>query len=211
MKKIIPLALLCFLFMHSKAQVNKGSLLIGGSFGVGWGNTIINGPDNNFHGFGFTVSPSIGKAIKTNTILGAGLTFNYEKSGSVNPVNNGHNYGASIFLRKYLPLGSLFNLFGESSVNYINNLQKNTGSVNVGEKTDWSAGLSFYPGIDYKVNKRVRFELGWNQLLSLGYSHSVTKGPNNQGTVTKSKGFSLNTSLQGYNPVTLGFRILLSK
>ena len=117
MKKTITLLIptTFFLVFSAKSQINKGSILLGGTLNA-YSDNVKNSDSNVFKQNYFSVSPSIGFAIDVNTVLGFSLSYSTNTSNgysSFKTKNNG--YSAGVFLRKYKPLSQSFYLFGESN------------------------------------------------------------------------------------------------
>ncbi len=120
MKKTITLSILAMFFfsLASNAQINKGSIMLGGSLGGSFNN--FKNPDtvaakmNNF-----SISPAIGFAVANNTIVGFSLLYSFNNNKYQNePELKDHSYGAGVFLRKYKLLSKNFYLFGEGELMY---------------------------------------------------------------------------------------------
>src|SRR4051812_14967137 len=123
MNKILPLALLCLFFSSATdAQIKKGSLLLGGdiSFSKNKGSYDYQ-PSYDYSTKGLTLNPSLGVAIKENTIVGAGLSYGktWFQSSNSNSDRKSDGKGAQLYIRKYMPLGKGFYLFGQSGA-YVN-------------------------------------------------------------------------------------------
>lgn len=207
-------------FSQSNAQINKGTIWLGGQLSFISQHNTYNTPSfpanssNNI-----VISPSIGKAIKDNLIAGVDFNYAYSKS-TYNPGNPGsptnsqttNNFGVGVYLRKYAPLGKNFYLFGQgrlggtsldSEVKY----QSTVYSSNKG----YSIDLGFYPGISYQVSKRVQFETGLNNLFDINLLHVVSK-QFDAGAITAestSNTFLVSSSLSSLASLTLGFRVML--
>lgn len=109
-KTILFSAALLFLVIFTHAQVTKGSIFLGGGIGIGTSKNRFTDKEN----VSVSITPSVGYAIKQNTILGINLLYSHSKSyydpSNGEQVNNSN--GISIFGRKYLVLGKGF-LFSE--------------------------------------------------------------------------------------------------
>jgi hypothetical protein len=208
MKILLPIVLL-FVGSTATAQIPKGSVLLGGTLSVDHSVSRNDGPDNNSKSNGFSINPSIGKAIKNNFILGFGVGFG--KSRTFSPgylfLNNGWN--VNTYVRKYLPLGSDFNLFAQTSAFYGESKIENEGPNFYDKRHMKIAGLDFFPGLDYAVNRRFHLELSLNDLFRLTYTRTITI--NSSGGDVTEKSLSANTNLSGTNPIHIGLRFLLSK
>ena len=204
----------------SFSQINKGSVLLGGNISFGFGttenvtNTIPN-TSTNYKNHGFLVSPSVGIAIKENTILGIGLSYGNSQNGNEQSPQsqNTSSVGGNIYVRKYLLLGKNFYLFGQANTYY--NYTKQDNKTANGDMNNYKVsriGFNFYPGLSYAVNRKLHLDAGINNLLDLGYSinkyENVYSG--NQSTIT-SKGFSFDANANVAAPFTIGIRFLFAK
>lgn len=117
MKKIFILSLLAILILVSvtHAQIQNGSIFLGGNIGF---NTLhTQSEDNSVYNKqnGIIVSPVFGKAITNNLILGGDIGFGFSKNEQFNSglLNNmkGYSYSAGVFLRQYKPIGKGFYIF----------------------------------------------------------------------------------------------------
>lgn len=94
------------LSLASSAQITNGSVLLGGGISGGRSTVENNNQENKYSSF--SVYPSIGLAVKENTVVGLRLTYSHSKSA---PANNPYTqeqkgYGAGLFYRKYMPWAS---------------------------------------------------------------------------------------------------------
>jgi outer membrane receptor for ferrienterochelin and colicin len=223
MKKHFYLLILFFAIAYgSQAQIKKGDILLGGTLSF---NTQKTTQDNNFPSqpykqSNFSITPSIGKAIKDNLLAGFDLTFtgstNTQGTGAGSYANKLHNYGAGVFLRKYKPLGSGFAIFMQTRFGGNYNTQKTQYNGDPYPNSNikgYSFDLSFYPGIAYAITKRVQLETGFANLVDVNYSHSKnsqTTGANNDVLATsKSNSFGISTSLSNGYGFAVGIKVLL--
>ena len=208
MKKIILLTSL-FLFTTSiiHAQINKGSVLLGG--GIGFGSNKI--MDTDKKSSYISLSPAIGIAVKQNFIIGVNLIYGHSKNNFNSPGSESHSnsYGGAIFLRKYLILGKGFFLFGETGISSQTSTITNTFTSDKNEQKIWGLSVYLYPGLSYAVNKRFHLEAGLPQLANIGFSQSKTIV--NGVTTERDSGISGNFSTSSFTNVNFGFRFFLSK
>jgi hypothetical protein len=208
MKILLP-AILLFVSGITNAQITKGSLLLGGSLSVSHAILRNEGPDNNAKSNGFTFNPSIGKAIKANTILGLGFVITRVRTHDKNYTDASSGWNVNTYIRKYLPLGGDFNLFAQTSAFYAESKIDNEGPNFYTKQRAKSAGLDFLPGLDYGVSRRFHLEITLNDLFRVSYSRTITI--NNSFADQTDKSLSVETNLNSANPISLGFRFLLSK
>jgi hypothetical protein len=209
MKKFHTLIFIASLFIAATtaAQINKGATFLGGDFSFGGGNQKRNGTElTSWTNIGF--SPVFGKAIRQNLILGGDVMFGYSRNKTApGTQSNMYTYGLGAFLRKYGQLGkSGFSLF----------LQPRLGATHQREGVSSNSYraisilLSAYPGLSYRVNRKLQLETGFNNLVSLGYSRSKRT----TGTITPlteiSTNFGVSSSLNNISELYAGFRLLIN-
>lgn len=217
MKKILLITIsLFFIASLVQAQINKGSVLLGGNLsGSTYKYKTDIPPGNDAHQNGFAFTPSVGIATKANTVWGVSLGYSHYKNETINTssITKNDSYSAGIFYRKYAVLGKGFYLFGQADADYSLNKQTSVYiNDNKAERRGWGIGISASPGVAYAVSKRFHLEAGLNQLVSLSYGHSKETATNGgQKYTTTSNGFSLSTNLNSSVPLSIGFRFVLAK
>jgi hypothetical protein len=218
MKKnyFLSLAFLLFFSFTLSAQINKGSLLLGGDIGFSTQKTTSNRAKTSTQN-GFTISPSFGKAIKTNTFFGGFVLIRSyrEKNDPTNYYfdHKINGWGAGIYLRKYYPLGkSPFSVYIQGTFDYDYNKEYgNGGPYNVFTTKTNSLNLYCNPGISFKISKKLQLETGMDQLLSLSYFHQQYDFLGTDVLHNTTNGFSLNSSISNLSGLYLGFRLLINK
>jgi hypothetical protein len=220
MKRIILLTSVSLSVLFSQAQITKGSFFLGGNIGAGSQRSTYTSPNYQPYDTRTTtinLNPSFGIAIKDNTVAGISLGFGhtfYNFKDSLNSQDQKNNtYGGGFYLRKYLPLGKGFYLFGEGDAlySYSNSVNSPDGNSRTITKNS-SAGIYFYPGVSYTVSKHFQLEIGLNNLVSINYSNYLYEySYQSQVTSTKSNGLSFSTNFNTSAPFNVGFRIVLGK
>jgi hypothetical protein len=173
MKKFLAFIFLLILFTSAlRAQINKGSVLLGGNVGFSTNEATDTSLKNN----SVSLSPVIGTAVKQNLIVGISFSYGHGKNNLTAPSVQSENesYGAGIFARKYVPLGKGFYLFGEMGLNYLSFSDTYTY---ISQKTEFKVqtiNINLYPGLSYAVSKKLQLEVGLPQLITLGYSKNRT-------------------------------------
>ncbi len=219
MKKIITLSILALFFfsLTSHAQINKGSIMLGGSLGGGFSNTknpdTVTNKNNSF-----SISPAIGFAVSNNTIVGFSLQYGFNNYKNYYYVTEQkyHSYGAGIFARKYKSLAKDFYLFGETELMY-DHYSYNYSTVNSNGSEYDSKGnsitLNITPGIAYSLTHCIQLEAGLQNLLSVGYSSSkeIPKDPNNPNYKTSGVNFSSSLNPISLSSISLGIRFWINK
>jgi hypothetical protein len=196
--------------LHSSAQIKQGTWLLGGDITVSSTSSeqpagIPYSTKNNT----FSISPSLGKAIKDNLILGFDLSYNYQGTTTTQPsppdeTSSFNQYGAGVFLREYKPLGSHFSLFlqerlGGAYAKISNSNSSNAKSVSI--------NVGFYPGVAYSVSPKIMLETGFQNLFYVNYSHT-TLG-DDPATTVKNNSFNAGTNLgYAFQNLMVGVRFL---
>ena len=178
MKQLLLLAAACCIITFAKAQINKGSTMIGGT--VGYVYTDENSTDTSFvyranktNQFYFGVS--YGKCYKENTFWGVTASFYYADSKGVYTYNNtnnntqNRNFYVGVFERKYFPIITNLYCFGQAGLGF--NYGNNEGTNSFSNK-GYSIGLYAYPGISYKAFKNIYLETSLRDLLGIGFNHN---------------------------------------
>lgn len=199
-----------FIFIASiaNAQINKGSILLGGNINLS-AYDISNSPEykNNF----FYVQPSLGFTVKDNNIVGFSLAYSHGKQNiSSTQTSETKGYGGGVFLRNYLTLGKGFYLYGEAGTNYFHNETDQAGSSFQTQKIS-TVDLHLYPGVAYRASKRFLLEIAMNNLLSLNYSTTNQQYSTPSSYSTKSSQWSFTINANPNTNLSLGFRILLGR
>jgi hypothetical protein len=200
----------------SNAQISKGSLFLGGSFGA-FSSTSKEDTPSNFESknSGFSFFPQIGKAIGTNKI--AGLTLGYNQSTNKSNFNGqkqeSKGYSAGAFYRRYYSLSSRFYLFGQGVLEWrhVNERQENDNALQRTSNNE-NFNFSITPGISYAASQRIHLEASLNELLALGYQTGKSKNYNATGGVSGTstqKNLYLAGNGNGFSSITIGIRWIL--
>ena len=217
MKKFLLFAF-AFIGLSSlvKAQIEKGTVLLGGNLYFSSNKSESTTPPNNRDkSTNFGIHPAVGVAIKPNTILGLQLGYSQGES-SIEPSSGSQEYTSyrtEFFLRRYLTLGKGFHLFGQPGVYFNRSINKYNNFSGSGYKNKgWDAGISLYPGISYAVTKRFHLEAGLGNMANLSYGKNKHESKSStNGQISKSEGsnFTFSSSLSNGTPITIGFRFFL--
>jgi hypothetical protein len=189
------------------AQINKGSVLLGGGFSISKNKVEDANPKKDYTYI--SISPVAGIAVKQNTVVG--LQFNYANSKDNAFYYQSYtvkNYGAEVFLRKYVTLGKGFYLFGQTGLGYSNYSSIYAHPTYEEGEKKWSVGIDLYPGVSYALNNKFHLELGLAQLVNLEYYKSKYSS---QNPTEKRSGVNLNANASSFSTFTVGFRVFLSK
>ncbi len=207
MKKVFTLfTIATFCFTAANAQINKGSILLGGNIsGNTYNSKTSSSPSSTYKTSGFNFSPTVGVAVKQNLIIGGSLQFGTGKTSSTNNNDiNRNSYGVGVFVRKYKQLSkSDFYFLGEADGNVSFSKETIKSSPQFIRKQT-SVGIGLTPGIAYAVSKRFHLEAALQNLVSLGYTNTNENG-------TTSDSFGISTNLSGMNSISFGFRFFIAK
>jgi hypothetical protein len=214
MKKILcSFIFISFVFI-ADAQINKGSILLGGTVSSQSFKTE-SGTDTQKENL-FVFTPAVGYAFKTNTVAGINLFYGHSKQGYVGfPTNQEiKSYGAGIFYRKYMNLSKKFYLFGEADAgyNYGKREQQYPSSSHSIEKIN-SFNLGVTPGLAFAVNRFIHLEASIANIISLQYQKSLKtyQGSSFPQPDIKSSGFAFEANANNSAPISIGIRFVLGR
>jgi len=213
-KRIVLTVIITCTILFSQAQITKGTLLIGGN--AGFNSTTIesenNGTTFESKANSFSISPSIGKAFKENTVKGINASFTYSRSVAGNSTDQ-YSGLLGVFIRKYAPLGKGFFIYGQGSVNGNYSVSRVYSSqVNKVALKAAGIGAAFDAGLSYKISNKVMLEVALGSLASFGYSHQwqdLISGPPVSETKTNTFYFNSGLNLINLGNASVGFRILI--
>lgn len=213
MKKLIILSLMAVCAAQvTTAQIKKGSISFGGTIS-GSVNTYMDGTGQlqNQTG-GFQTLISVGKAIKTNTVLGINLgysgTLNTSRGGSVLLKNRSHIFRAGVSWREYHKLARDFYFFSEAGASFSRAIQRSADSAgnSLRQAPIFGATIDLSTGVSYRLYKKLYVDLLLPGVISVDYniSHPQTPiGPATQGSLGVSS--SLGNNVLGSLGVGLRF------
>jgi hypothetical protein len=207
--KTFILFLGCSLFLYSaQAQISKGSILLGGSFGFAYVNN--HGGSSDYKANGLALQPSFGFVVKDNRAIGINLMFTRSiwDNGS-NATTTSTEYGGGAFYRLYHPLGKRFYIYGEGEANVFESKQESPSFNEYTRQT--FVELKFVPGIAYTLNKRFHVELSLTNMLNLGYGWGHTESAISVPSYNKINSMYFQVDPNPMADVALGFRVLLGK
>jgi hypothetical protein len=216
MKKTYLLVGLIFIACCVQAQIKKGTTLLGGNLSASTSSSMPAPGNVSYKTNSIYVSPSYGRAIKDNLVLGADLDFTYAKSGTNYVPNQTNGIGAGVFLRSYKYLGGGFYIFGQSRLGFDfldqqSDFPSSTGNTFLhADQKQLAIGASFFPGISYAINPRWQLETSLPNFLVLQYVHvkqsSEGGASSSDGT---SNSVSLSTSLSSTYTFSVGLRYFI--
>jgi hypothetical protein len=210
-RKLLLILTASTFFFQINAQLNKGTLLLGGDVSF-FTNTFRDGnvksETNNI-----TFSPVLARAVRQNIFWGGSLSLGTYKNESATSSST-HNtfYGAGIFYRGYKPVSKKFYAFLQAGL--AAGLSKDKfrqGPDYYYDEKRVNTGLNITPGISYAVTKKLFLESGFNSIASLNYTHSETSGYNFGNFIDRSSsGIAFTSSLAVFaNSLYFGFRFMM--
>jgi hypothetical protein len=207
--------------LSSTAQLNKGSLWVGGS--ITYGSALyevknVQEPAATAKQTGLSLY--VGKSIRENIVIGILFSYGRNRDKYISPPIHGDNqfsYGAGIFLRNYKFLGKGFYLFGEGQLEY--NYLKNHHIYSIDPVEFYKTkihggGLYFYPGVSYAVNKSIHMEARLGNLFGISYSYEKkhVESPVFKERDERIPRFNVSTALNDISSgASFGFRFLLNQ
>jgi len=218
LKLLLSIAFVCTLLTSSYAQINKGTVWIGGNFSYAKDKLkpdqlIISGKTRTV-----SVLPAFGVAIKENMVLGIfgnySNTYREEQTNSYYSKRDEKTYGGGLFVRRYVPVFKRFYLYGEGRLGY-NKLEyednwTSTSASGINKSKVWETGLTFTPGIAYGITRSILLEAGAAALFDARYrSTETTYSPYTQPNSVKS--FTARVNLENAASFFVGIRFLINK
>lgn len=217
MKKIL-LGLFVVLVLGANAQIEKGNIFVGGSFGLSTSGgseiTIIGGTTTEVDEtsyFGFSIIPQVGYMITEKIGTGIGVGYDYTKTTVPDFFDNGtdlfdqiFNNGTiliSPFARYYKNVSEKLYFFGELNfpveIESQKSLMWNANFDGVVDNdvsySSLSYGFGLGLGAHYFVSNNVALEVNFN-LLDMGFTNykSTIEEPNGDKEIYKDSFFYLN-------------------
>lgn len=217
MKKILTLLVCIIIVQLTEAQVQKGSLFLGGSIGISSSKTEDDNGDK-MSGMSWNIAPQIGKAIQQNKVIGieilaGGLSNkNTNSLGNVSK-NSGSQYGIGIFYRQYFPIYKKWMFYGQTNagLNFSNSTISNSG-IKLSKINAMGVNINASLGITYQVTKKLWLEAGLSNLVGIGYNYQKSENLSPAGAITssfKTNNISANFNLNGSNNFAFGFRWII--
>ena len=115
-------------------------------------------------------------------------------------------------MRKYLPIGKSFFLFGNGIIAAQPMYNYNSNSTQPGNKErGFSINVNVAPGIAYQVNKGLFLEAALNNLFSLGYTRTNIEyqNANNINSKGVTNSFVLSSGIGSSAPLQVGVRWMI--
>jgi hypothetical protein len=213
MKRKILLCLLLAIVSSqiANAQIKKGTIFLGGHIGGGFSKG--NSEPYESRQTSFSISPAYGVFTKDNLVWGGDLYFqhNYSEFDNNNIEQKVIFAGIGVFVRQYFPVANRLYLYGQARLG-ANYQRDNSANLNGTTKArGYGISASLHPGLSYALKKNIYLETGFNNLVSVGFTHLKTTQKGAVTTTGKSNSFGLNGNLSGAAEITIGIRILIER
>lgn len=205
----------CFSVASTFAQINKGTILVGGSLGMslssdqGYNSTLTQDIKQQY----YLVRPSVGIAIKQNMVVGAQLQYGHEKTTEANDFySNNNDYGMAIFVRGYKTLGKGFYAFAQLNAGgrYARGEYHYNAQIDYNNSRSHEVRVSLYPGIAYTITKRIQIEAGYSDIGYISYTRTKINSSMNTLTSLTRSSFLFGSSVSNLRGITLGIQFLLN-
>ena len=212
-KKLLLFISISMLAFICNAQINKGTILLGGDINFtaqAVEQSGISGTQKNSY---LVFSPVLAKAIKENIFLGG--SFSFSSGRSVNSNNDkleSNGIGAGIFIRKYKSFLKNFYAFFQTGLNTTWGKSEIVAS-GLSYQKSFSASLNVTPGLSIGISKKIYFETGFANVASLSFFRTKTVDnilPVSQTTINRVIQFSSSLSAMS-SSLYFGFRVMLSR
>jgi hypothetical protein len=215
-KVLFSLFFMCTFIVTTRAQqINKGSIWLGGNIGFNQNKTEYDNVTPGYKTQTLSLSPTIGKAVQENLIVGVNITYQKTKTtniGGTTGESNEKYYGGGIFVRRYVPVISRLYVFGDLNIwarRYRSDGVPYAGATVKTQTKGGESGVSLTPGISVGLTKKLHLETGFNSLLSTYYSKRKTTS-NSTGYNYTNETFSAGFNLENKSTFYIGFRLLIN-
>lgn len=193
-------------------------MFIGGDIQISGSNATNSDPNQNTSKTSSgSFSPSIGWVVKDNLVVGGSLLLSFYNNDQQSSTiyNKGNRIGAGIYMRKYIPLGKSFYLFGNAALSAQSIYSKYAivQQLYYYQEKGYSINATLIPGVSYQFKKCLFLEAALNNLISLGYERRNTEGQNQNGNYYKgvTSNYNLSSSLGSGVPLQIGLRWMIAK
>jgi len=202
-KKLLLVLAIVASALVSRAQVEKGNWLLGGSFSFGTNSNTNTG--GTATGSNSNLNPELGWAVAKNSVIGfrGGFSTSTSKDNTANKQTS-TNYSAGLFWKKFFPINEKVGWYGDLSSGYTHGQNKYVYSAATTQKYSASGFYaSISPGVYYKPSKKVFLNAGFG---GLSYNHAKSDAGSLSGN-TKTSTFNLNL----LNYFAFGVSFVISK
>ena len=211
LKKLLLFFSITMLTTICKAQINKGTILLGGDINFtaqAVEQSGISGTQKNSY---LAFSPVLAKAIKQNTFLGGSLSFSSGRSVNLNNDKlESNGYGAGVFMRKYKSVLKNFYAFLQAGLTTTWSKSEIVASGLSYQKSFYTS-LNITPGLSIGISKKIYLETGFANVALLSFSRTKTVDKTmsvSQTTINRAVQFSSSLSAMSSN-LYFGFRVML--
>lgn len=202
MKKMITCLAFSGIAIIANAQVPQGSLLVGGSLGLG-SFSSSSGSGSNTSSSNFAIAPRVSYAVATNILVSFKTGFGFSQTEYDNgdkTKNNGLNFG--IYGKRLIPIKNSFGWYPEVGAGIAtgkNETRTVGGQIVKSNNREFMTGIT--PGLYYQAGKNflINVEFGGLQFSSIRSEDET----NDRVNKTRSFGFSLFQTFQ------LGFDFII--
>lgn len=213
LKKLLLFVAIIILASVCNAQINKGTILLGGDINFSAQTVEQSGIPGTQKNSYIVISPVLATAIKQNTFLGGSLSFSSGRSvNSNNDKLESNSFGAGIFMRKYKSIFKNFYAFVQAGVNITWGKSEIVASGKSYQQSFFTS-LNVTPGLSIAISKKIYLETGFANVASLAFSRTKTvDNISSVPQVTINRVVQFSSSLNSISSnLYFGFRILLPK
>jgi outer membrane protein len=205
MKKVFLIVLVCIFPKLIHAQVSKGTIFLGGSFGITSDKEPASQSFPEIKTTGFVSSPGVGYFLTDNLAIGIDANFgsSVTEQGASERTITSINLGP--FVRYYVPTsGDKFFFMAEGGINLGRSKTEflNPPFTSKGETSTFNFYIS--PGFSYFFSDKWSLDF---QLAGISYT---SFDPNTSGDSKNDKFTNFVFGAESFNP-SLGFRFFVSK
>ena len=200
-KNVLTL-LFCISSILAKAQIKKGSFLVGGSMGYGSQNINNPGsPENSSSNVNF--NPRVSYAVTDNSTLGLKASLYYTSSSASSITSTSLHSGGSLFYRIFFPIKNKLGWYTEALIGIGKSVFKNKSQVPALESRGSYYTLSAIPGLYYQALPKLLINADFGGLY---YTHN--KYRNSIGNQTgRSDSFGIGL----FSGFTIGIDFIIGK
>lgn len=204
----VLILLLNLIATNVSAQLEKGSIWLGGSIGFS-SSRSENQYSTEVKTQSFSFNPAIGKVVKQNLVAGIELFYNNYNEDRVDQEIRNNIYGGGVFVRKYVETFKRVYLFAHAgAIGSVVHNKLDYYSMPDADMKGWQATLSLYPGVSYALNSKVFLEAVFTNFFTIGYASMKTKSAINTNEYTNTS-FAANANFNIASNFGVGVRFVL--
>lgn len=215
MKRILLSALtITALTFSAKAQVEKGTVWVGTNARFFSQDFSHEAPSMTFtKSKGYHFTPSVGYTFKDNQVAGLTLGFGHSSMKGSSAEGASDAYGTGVFYRRYFKLVKGLYVYGQGFADYsFSHTTAHASTDYFSDTRQHSVQVGIYPGVSYRLHKRVFVEAAWQRVPTFNYTntrHKITSLAGYRNQQSTKLGFG--TPGSSFSPISVGFRIGLGK